>query len=96
MRKIILFSTLLIILVSCSSNSDDGISSGNIESETCLKVKDAVDNAKAIYINSPQNSTEANCKNYLNALKDQQVICGDADGKIQETLDSIKDCTDDT
>lgn len=93
MRKFFWF-VCLVTICSCTSNGGDEINVGVQESEACLKIKAAVEEARQTYINSPQSGTEANCKLYVNALKDQIIVCGDPDGEIQKIIDSLKDCTD--
>ena len=92
MKKTILFILTIICFISCSSN-DNEISSPETESEACTQIKTSVSTLKASYISSPQSSLETNCRNYLNALKDQKTICGDDDGSIQKIIESLKDCT---
>lgn len=94
MKKLLLIISL-VFAYSCSTDGGDDINSGTQDSEACTKIKAAVENAKQAYLSSPQSGTEANCKLYLNALKDQILVCGDPNGEVQKIIDSLKDCTDD-
>lgn len=95
MKKTILFILITLFFLSCS-NTENESSSSQTESEACIKIKGEVNKARELYISSPQNSIETNCKNYLNILKDQITVCGDQNGEIQKTIDSLKDCTSNT
>ena len=92
MKSTIFTLLVSVMLISCSEN-DSNINSGNVESDACLKIKEAVKTAQTNYVTSSQSSNEATCKTYLNALKDQQIVCGDPNGEIQKIIESLKDCT---
>lgn len=92
MKKVLNCFILLFITISCSNNEVSG-SSGEVVSEACQIVLNAVEEARLKYTTTTQAESEQNCENYKKALESQILVCGDKDGSIQNTIDSLKDCS---
>jgi len=93
MKKTILYLGISIFLTFGCSSDDNSGSGEETVSQACQTVIDAVNEALILYNNSTQAQSSVNCENYKKALQSQQIVCGDADGKIQEVIDDLKDCS---
>ena len=93
MKKAILLLSISIFLISGCSSDDNSGSGEETVSQACQTLIDAVNDALVIYNNSTQAQSKTNCENYKKALESQKIVCGDKDGKIQELIDDLKDCS---
>lgn len=70
-------------LVDCTINVED----------LCANISQGVLVAEAAYNNAPDSEYEQTCFIYKVGLQNQIEECGDEDGSIQDTIDSLGDCS---
>ena len=75
--------TLISSLGDCSSDDPD----------TCNSATAAADVALSNLNNAPAGQYTVFCNVYVMALESQIEVCGDADGSIQDIIDGLSDCT---
>lgn len=87
MKKLILSICAVVVLISCSSDDDS-----NLPNQCELDLQASFDANQNFQAATDENYEQA-CNAYRVALQNQKVSCGDADGAIQNIIESLGDCT---
>lgn len=92
MKKLLFVSTCAITMILSGCSSDDSNDNVNNPSQ-CDIAADAALDAKAAYEAANEEDFADACTDYKTALQVQKQVCGDANGSIQDKIDSLGDCT---
>jgi hypothetical protein len=94
MKNINLIFCLVILCLSfnCSSNSSDDDDDPNNCTEATQQVSTALEN----FTDANELNYTERCTAYKTALQNLQQQCGDESGDIQDLIDNLEDCSNDT